>query len=160
MNHRVTYFSGFQGEATLMLGDQIKPILITFLTTLGCKLFSYKISCGRSKRRRRRSVASCPKWLSDWMIFFSHDCVKIGLSNTVTEFLSAGYTFEHEKPERGALRKPHFDFRATGPALIQTPNFHVPNPMHKLLQRTLQAVWLKWTFFSFWVWFGWIKIDV
>ena len=72
--------------------------------------------------------------------FFPHDRVKIGLSNTVTEFLAAGYTFEHEKPERGALRKPHFDFRATGPALIQTPNFHVPNPMRKLLQRTLQAV--------------------
>ena len=74
------------------------------------------------------------------IFFFPNDRVKIALSNTVTEFLSAGYTFEHEKPERGALRKPHFDFRATGPALIQTPNFHVPNPMHKLLQRTLQAV--------------------
>ena len=75
MNHRVTYFSGFQGKATLMLSDQIKPILINFLKTLGCKLFSYKISCGRSKRRRRRSVASCPKWLSDWMIFFFHTIV-------------------------------------------------------------------------------------
>ena len=123
-----------------MLGDKIKNILINFLKTLGCRLFSYKISCGRSKRRRRRSVASCPNCLFDLMIFSPNDRVKIGLSNTATVFLSAGYTFEHEKPERGSFRMPHLDLRATEPALIQ--NFHVPNPMHKLLQRTLQAVFL------------------